>query len=116
MSTGSVAPSFGMLAESAPLFAALGDETRLGLVVRLCRDGPASITQLTSGGAVTRQAVTKHLQVLENTGVVRGVRQGREHVWQIEPLRLDEAKLYLEVILQQWDVALDKLRAAVEEA
>jgi hypothetical protein len=63
---------------------------------------------------VTRQAVTKHLRVLENVQVVKGARLGREHVWQFEPLRIDEAQLYLQMISQQWELALEKLRSAVE--
>jgi DNA-binding transcriptional ArsR family regulator len=99
---------------SAPLFAALGDETRLRLVVKLCTGGPSSITRLASGSDVTRQAVTKHLHVLAGAGLVRGRRSGRERVWEIEPLQLREARRYLSLISEQWDEALDRLRKAVE--
>ncbi len=102
------------LERSAPLFAALGDETRLRLVRRLCEVGPTSITKLTAGGAVTRQAVTKHLQVLAEVGLVRGGREGRETVWEIQPHRLAEARAYLDLISDQWDEALGRLRAFVE--
>jgi len=99
---------------AAPVFAALGDETRLRLVRRLCDDGPASITQLTTGSRVTRQAVTKHLRVLERAGIVRGERRGRESLWQLEQQRLEDARRYLDVISQQWDDALARLKKHVE--
>jgi DNA-binding transcriptional ArsR family regulator len=100
---------------SALLFAALGDETRLRLVARLCDDGPMSITHLSAGFRVTRQAVTKHLRVLEGAGLVRSRRRGRERVWQLEQRRLREARRYLELISTHWDVALERLRTFVEE-
>lgn len=103
------------LAESAPLFAALGDETRLRLVSRLCGEGPLSITQLTEGGAVTRQAVTRHLEVLADAGLVRDEKQGRERVWALEPRRLSDAKRFLDQMSDRWDKALDRLKRAVEE-
>ena len=102
------------LATSAPVFAALGDETRLQLVVRLCSGGPMSIARLTSGSDVTRQAITKHLHVLAGAGLVRGARLGREQIWEIEPARLQEARRYLDHIADQWDEALGRLKAAVE--
>lgn len=100
---------------AAPVFAALGDATRLRLVARLCSGGPASIAGLTSGVDVTRQAVTKHLHVLQDAGLVRGLRQGREQMWEIEPAKLDEARQCLDIISAHWDAALQRLRAAVEE-
>lgn len=99
---------------AAPVFAALGDETRLKLVSRLCA-GPGSITQLTAGRAVTRQAITKHLQVLAGAGLVKDVRRGRERIWEFEAARLDEARRYLDVISRQWDAALGRLKKFVEE-
>jgi DNA-binding transcriptional ArsR family regulator len=102
------------LAASAPVFAALGDETRLQLVARLCTGGPMSITRLTSGSEVTRQAITKHLHVLAGAGLVRGSRLGREQIWEIEPERLEEARRSLDHIAAQWDEALGRLRAALE--
>jgi DNA-binding transcriptional ArsR family regulator len=90
------------LARSAPIFAALGDETRLRLVARLCAGGPQSIAGLTAGGTVTRQAVTKHLRVLEAAGIARGVRRGRESRWELAPGKLDVARRYLDHIAQQW--------------
>ena len=99
---------------SAPLFAALGDGTRLRLVSRLGRDGPTSITRLTAGGDVTRQAVTKHLHVLAHAGLVRSRRRGRESLWELQPRRLEVARRYLDAISKQWDAALGRLKAAVE--
>jgi DNA-binding transcriptional ArsR family regulator len=99
---------------SAPLFAALGDETRLRLVSRLCARGPASIARLASGAGVTRQAVTKHLHVLARAGVIRGARRGREHVWELDPAQLAEARRHLESISRGWDEALSRLKDFVE--
>jgi DNA-binding transcriptional ArsR family regulator len=100
---------------SAHLFAALGDETRLRLVSRLCDGGPLSITRLTEGSNVTRQAVTKHLRVMEGSGLVRCARRGRESVWQLDRRRLEEARRYLGMISRQWDDALLRLRKFVED-
>jgi len=100
---------------SAPVFAALGDETRLRLVSRLCNDGPMSIARLTVGTHVTRQAITKHLRVMQEAGLVRSTRRGRESVWQLEARRLEEALRYVELISKQWDAALGRLRKLVED-
>ena len=100
---------------SAPVFAALGDETRLRLVARLCAGEPLSITQLSSGAHVTRQAITKHLHVLAGARVVTGFRQGREQLWQLNTRQLAEARRCLDLISRQWDDALARLKAAVEE-
>lgn len=102
------------LRNSAPVFAALGDETRLRLVVQLCGGGARSIAQLTSGTGITRQAVTKHLDVLAGAGLVRDIRLGRERLWEFHPRRLEEARQSLELISQQWDHALAQLKNAVE--
>ena len=102
-------------AGSAVLFAALGDKTRLRLVTRLCNDGPMSITRLTAGSRVTRQAIRKHLRKMEEAGLVRSRKRGRERVWQLEQRRLEEARQYLAVISKQWDDALGRLRKFVEE-
>jgi len=99
---------------SAPVFAALGDETRLAIVARLSTGGPRSIAGLTEGSTVTRQAITKHLHVLAGAGLVRGVRRGRERIWELEARRLDEARQYLAEISKHWDVALESLRKFVE--
>jgi DNA-binding transcriptional ArsR family regulator len=98
----------------APVFAALGDNVRLRIITRLCHGGPMSITSLTAGSRVTRQAVSKHLLVLERAGLVRSSRRGRERIWQLERRRLKEARRYLETISEQWDEALGRLRAFVE--
>jgi len=102
------------LRNSAPIFAALGDETRLRLVAVLCAGGAVSIAQLTAGTEITRQAVTKHLHVLADAGLVRDIKVGRERRWEFEPTKLDEARRSLNVIAQQWDYALNKLKMAVE--
>jgi DNA-binding transcriptional ArsR family regulator len=102
------------LLKSAAVFAALGDETRLRLIAIRCAYGAVSITHLTSGTEITRQAVTKHLHVLADAGLVRDVKAGREHLWEFEPTRLEEAKRSLDLIARQWDHALGKLKMAVE--
>ncbi len=99
---------------SAPIFAALGDETRLRLIVVLCAGGGVSIAQLTSGMGITRQAVTKHLHVLADAGLVRDSKVGRERLWEFEPTQLEEVRRSLDAIARQWDHALDKLKMAVE--
>jgi len=99
---------------SARIFAALGDETRLRLIAVLCAGGAMSITQLTSGTQITRQAVTKHLQVLAEAGLVRDVKTGRERLWEFEMEKLEEAQRSLETIAQQWDKALASLKRAIE--
>jgi DNA-binding transcriptional ArsR family regulator len=100
---------------SAHVFAALGDETRLTLVSRLCEKGPLSITSLTSGSTMTRQAITKHLRVMERAGLVHGRRHGRESIWQLENERLEIARGYLEKVSKRWDDALGRLRRLVED-
>jgi DNA-binding transcriptional ArsR family regulator len=102
------------LQNHAPVFAALGDEMRLRLLTALCVGGAMSITQLTSGTYISRQAVTKHLGVLAAAGLVRDVKVGRERLWEFELSQLDEARRSLELIGQQWDHALAKLKLAVE--
>jgi DNA-binding transcriptional ArsR family regulator len=102
------------LTESAAMFAALGDETRLGLVSRLSSGGPASIAQLSAGFAITRQGITKHLRVLEDAGLVRFTARGRESVYQLEHKRLAEARRHLQTISAQWDDTLDRLKRFVE--
>ncbi len=101
-------------ASSAPVFAALGDERRLRLVARLCTEGPASITRLTSGSDISRQAITKHLHVLARAGLVRGFRQGREQLYKLDSKQLQQAHQYLEIISRQWDEALSRLKLLVE--
>lgn len=103
------------VADAASIFAALGDETRLRIVTRLCRAGPQSIVRLTEGSHVTRQAVAKHLRALSEAGLVRGQRVGRERVWELEPRRLTEVQRYLDAITAQWDEAIGRLKSYVEK-
>lgn len=103
------------LTDAAPVFAALGDATRAGLVARLCIEGPLSITRLSEGAGVTRQAVTKQLRTLGDAGLVRGVRRGRERIFELEPKRLEKARRVLDQISSDWDVAINRLKAFVEE-
>ncbi len=98
-----------------PVFAALGDETRLRVVARLTEEGPLSIAKLTEGSHLTRQAMTKHLRVLSAAGLLRGRREGRENVFEFEPRRLAEARGYLARISEHWDATLERLRAFVED-
>lgn len=112
--TRSVAPSRFGARRSATIFAALGDETRLRLVARLCRDGPQSITRLASDADITRQAVTKHLRRMEAAGVLRATSAGRERLWELEPESLEDAEQYLRTIGDQWDAALARLQRFVE--
>jgi DNA-binding transcriptional ArsR family regulator len=98
----------------AGVFAALGDPTRLKLVAVLCAGGAFSIAQLTANTQISRQGVTKHLQVLAEAGVVRDVRAGRERLWQLDPRQIEEAKRTLDLIGHQWENALGKLKAFVE--
>lgn len=97
------------------VFAALGDATRLELVARLGDGQPHSITQLTDGLGLTRQGVTKHLRVLEGAGLVRSRRTGRERRFIFVPEPIDQARTYLESVSQQWDAALSRLKAFVED-
>jgi DNA-binding transcriptional ArsR family regulator len=98
----------------APVFAALGDETRLSLVAKLCGGQPYSISQLTRGSRLTRQAITKHLRVLERAGIVHSVRAGRENRFEFDPQPLVRIKEYLDVVSEQWDQALSRLKSFVE--
>jgi DNA-binding transcriptional ArsR family regulator len=99
----------------APIFAALGDETRLSLVAKLCRGQPYSISQLTRGSKLTRQAITKHLRVLERAGIVRSVRAGRESRFEFDPQPFEGIKEYLDFVSEQWDQALLRLKSFVED-
>jgi DNA-binding transcriptional ArsR family regulator len=98
----------------APVFAALGDKTRLLLVAKLCGGQPRSISQLTRGSRLTRQAITKHLRVLERAEIVRSVRAGRESLFEFNPKPMEEIKQYLDFVSGQWDEALARLKSFVE--
>ena len=102
-------------ARQALVFAALGDATRLTLLKRLAEGEPASIARLTEGSGLTRQAVTKHLRVLERSRMVRCTRQGRESLYALDPEPIVELKAYLEQMSQLWDDRLARLKAWVEE-
>jgi DNA-binding transcriptional ArsR family regulator len=99
----------------APILAALGDESRLQIVRKLCKGGPLSITKLAEGAGISRQAVTKHLHALHEAGLVRSERRSRERIWKLEPKRLEQVRRYLTQISEQWDDALNRLKAAVED-
>ena len=99
---------------AAPVFAALGDETRLQLVARLSTSGPLSITKLAAGFPMTRQAITKHLRVMEEAGLVRSIVQGRESLWQVEASRVAAASRHLDRISSKWDERLVRLKRFVE--
>jgi DNA-binding transcriptional ArsR family regulator len=101
---------------TAPIFAALGDATRLQLVARLSNSGPQSIVRLTEHASVSRQAITKHLDALEAAGLVKSTREGRARVWEIQPKRFSDARRFLDAISEQWDSALERLRTLVEDA
>ncbi|MGA7872955.1 MAG: metalloregulator ArsR/SmtB family transcription factor [Candidatus Binatus sp.] len=103
------------LVEAAPIFAVLGDVTRLHIVARLCGEGPLSIMHLADGASVSRQAITKHLHALERAGLARSSHVGRECIWELRTERLSDARRYLDQISQDWDVAIDRLRAFVEK-
>jgi len=103
------------LRHAKPLFAALGDNTRLYLVGRLCVGGPLSITRLAEGTRISRQAVTKHLHVLKGAGLVKGARSGREQIWELNPESIQAARRYLDSISRQWSEALGRLKAFVED-
>ncbi len=102
-------------ASLAGVFAALGDPTRLKLVAELSGGAALSIAHLTQSTAISRQGVTKHLNVLAEAGVVRDIKLGRERLWQLEPARIDEARQTLEAIGREWDMALARLKRFVEK-
>ena len=101
--------------KTAPLFAALGDPVRLAMVAQLCRDGPLPTIRLKQGTPVSRQAVTKHLRMLEDAGLVQSQRVGRDRLWQIETRQLAEVRRYLDQISAQWDATVERLRRFVED-
>ena len=99
----------------APVFAALGDQTRLALIAKLCRGQSRSISQLTRGSRLTRQAITKHLRVLESAGFVRSIHTGRERRFEFNPKPADEIKQYLDFVSEQWDHARGMLKSFLED-
>ena len=99
----------------AVVFAALGDDTRLSLVSKLSKGTPQSISELARGSPLTRQAITKHLRVLEGARLVGSVRVGRESLFELRPEPLKEIQSYLERVSEQWDHALARLKSFMEE-
>jgi DNA-binding transcriptional ArsR family regulator len=108
-------PERRQLADRAAVFAALGDETRLSLIGKLADGPPQSISRLAEGSALTRQAITKHLRVLEGAGVVRSIRAGRESLFVFRPEPLREIRSYLDQVSEQWDDVLERLKSFVEK-
>lgn len=102
------------LRQHARMFSALGDETRLGIIARLCKNQPLSLAELTHGTRLTRQAVSKHLRILENAGLVESAHVGRETLFEVRTKRLADLRKHLDVISQQWDGALERLKSFVE--
>ena len=100
--------------EHAPVFAALGDRTRLSLVAKLCDGQPLSISELTTGSRLTRQAITKHLRVLEGAGIVHSVRKGRTSLYEFDPGPIEDVRHYLELVSREWDRRLARLKSFVE--
>ena len=100
---------------SAALFGALGDPHRLRIVTHLCEDGPRSTLQVAQVISLSRQATTKHLELLSAAGVVGSAKQGRERIWTVDPAPLAEAGDYLSELSARWDRALGRLRAFVED-
>ena len=115
MSRSSGLATAAQLRRQVPIFAALGDEIRLALLAQLCEEAPCSITRLAEDTSITRQAVTKHLRVLENAGLVRSEMSGRECRFEIELAPLQEARDYLALVGQRWDEALVRLKNFVEK-
>ena len=99
----------------ALVFAALGDPTRLSLIARLCRGESRSISQLTEGSRLTRQAITKHLRVLQSAGIVHSVHAGRQSLFELDPAPIRGIREYLDFVSEQWDQALARLKAFVED-
>jgi DNA-binding transcriptional ArsR family regulator len=98
----------------APIFAALGDQTRLALVAKLCAGPARSISELAGDFALTRQAITKHLRVLEHAGIVHSRRRGRESRFHFDPRPIDQVRQYLDLVSEHWDQALLRLKSLVE--
>jgi DNA-binding transcriptional ArsR family regulator len=108
-------PGSGELLAAAPAFAALGDAVRLGIVARLCRDGPLPTIALKQGAdGLSRQGVTKHLLVLEQAGLVTSDRVGRDRQWRLREQRLAEVRIALDAMSAEWDRRIDRLRRLVE--
>jgi DNA-binding transcriptional ArsR family regulator len=107
-------PKRGELKGRASVFAALGDETRLSIIGKLSSGPPQSISRIAKGSKLTRQAITKHLRVLEGAGVVRSARVGRESLFEFRSEPFKELQSYLERVSDQWEHALARLKSFVE--
>ena len=107
-------PSAANYAEHARIFSALGDETRLAIIAKLCKNQPLSVAELTENTNLTRQAISKHLRILECAGLVESVRIGRETLFEVRTQKLADVRRHLDVISQQWDGALERLQLFVE--
>ena len=101
--------------DTATVFAALGDPNRLAMVIRLCGDGPLPTVRLKEATNFSRQAVTKHLSLLEKCGLLTSERAGRDRLWKVQPHRLEETRKYLDKISAEWDSTLKRLQRFVEE-
>jgi|ERR1700722_2121674 len=112
--SGAGAPRRAQAQIQAPIFAALGDRTRLALVATLCAGPARSISELAGDFALTRQAVTKHLRVLERAGIVHSARRGRESRFQFDPRPIEQVRTYLDLVAEHWDQALSRLKSLVE--
>lgn len=106
--------AFPSAGEISAVFSALGDPTRLQVVARLAAEGPLTVSALADGAVISRQAISKHLRVLDEAGIIRGHRDGRSRVWELDPDRLDEARRAVEVISRRWDESLRRLQLLVE--
>jgi DNA-binding transcriptional ArsR family regulator len=104
------------LTKAVPIFAALGDPVRLAIVARLCSDGPLRTITLKEQASVSRQGVSKHLRLLEQSGLVRSARKGRDRVWRVETRRIAAARAYLALMSGQWDARLERLRSFMESS
>lgn len=99
----------------ARVFAALGDPTRVGLLMKILAAGALSATALAEGASVTRQAVVKHLQVLEAADIVTHKRRGREVIYEIHAANLTDARKFIDRLSDEWDFALERLKTIVED-
>ena len=104
------------LTKAVPIFAALGHPVRLAIVARLCSDGPLRTITLKEQASVSRQGVSKHLRLLEQSGLVRSARKGRDRLWRVETRRIAEARTYLALMSAQWDARLERLRLSMENS
>lgn len=100
---------------TASVFDALGDPHRLQMVIRLCDAGPSSTLEMAQAISLTRQATTKHLEILQAVGVVSSAKRGRERIWTVQPKPLTAAGDYLNALSRRWDQAIDRLKAFVAD-